>query len=136
MILNSRVSCTGEESFGTGSDHIREKDGLWAILAWLSLFQHKNADRKDGRSAASCCCQTLQVLPASSEWFVCLRSGLVSVHDIVLDHWKTYGRNYYSRYDYEQVDSDGAKELMNGLCIGLLLLIPFRPRTLYHADLA
>jgi phosphoglucomutase len=83
-----KLSICGEESFGTGSDHIREKDGVWAVLAWLSILEHKNRDSGD---------------------------KLVSVEDIVMDHWKTYGRNYYSRYDYEGVEAAGAKELMAAL---------------------
>ncbi|CAM9858834.1 unnamed protein product, partial [Phaeothamnion confervicola] len=75
----------GEESFGTGSDHIREKDGMWAVLAWLSILAHYNAD------------------PAAS---------LVHVEDIVRRHWKTYGRNYYTRYDYEGVDATAAEAMM------------------------
>jgi len=74
----------GEESFGTGSDHVREKDGMWAVLAWLQIL----ADYNNGGGA------------------------LVKVQDIVENHWKTYGRNYYCRYDYEGVASDGAKEMM------------------------
>ncbi|KAK4357711.1 hypothetical protein RND71_023321 [Anisodus tanguticus] len=80
-------SICGEESFGTGwhsglnscSDHIREKDGIWAVLAWLS--------------------------------------NLVTVEDIVRQHWATYGRHYYTRYDYENVDAGGAKDLMAHLVI-------------------
>ncbi len=71
----------GEESFGTGSDHVREKDGLWAVLFWLNLL----AVRRE------------------------------SVAEIVQDHWQRYGRNYYSRHDYEGVPSDGAHALMQGL---------------------
>lgn len=33
-----RINLCGEESFGTGSDHVREKDGLWAVLFWLNLL--------------------------------------------------------------------------------------------------
>ncbi|KAL6001391.1 hypothetical protein ACLOJK_007125 [Asimina triloba] len=80
-------SICGEESFGTGSDHIREKDGIWAVLAWLSILALKNKDNLDGKK-------------------------LVSVEDIVRDHWGVYGRHYYTRYDYENVDADAAKELM------------------------
>ncbi|CAL8280794.1 unnamed protein product [Lota lota] len=76
-----RLSLCGEESFGTGGDHIREKDGLWSVLAWLSIL----ATRKQ------------------------------SVHDIVKDHWRKYGRNYYTRYDYESVDLDAAWKLMEDL---------------------
>lgn len=78
----------GEESFGTGSDHIREKDGLWAALAWMSILMKANV----GRSAAD---------------------PLVSVLDIVQKHWATYGRHFYCRYDYEGVDSNAANEVMS-----------------------
>ncbi|CAJ2676122.1 phosphoglucomutase, cytoplasmic isoform X2 [Trifolium pratense] len=78
-------SVCGEESFGTGSDHIREKDGIWAVLAWLSILAYKNKDNQD---------------------------KLVTVEDIVRQHWATYGRHYYTRYDYENVDAVAAKELM------------------------
>ncbi|CAD5193319.1 unnamed protein product [Musa acuminata subsp. malaccensis] len=80
-------SICGEESFGTGSDHIREKDGIWAVLAWLSILAFKNKDNLKGQK-------------------------LVTVEDIVLGHWATYGRHYYTRYDYENVDAGAAKELM------------------------
>ncbi|XP_073059456.1 phosphoglucomutase, cytoplasmic [Primulina eburnea] len=80
-------SICGEESFGTGSDHIREKDGIWAVLAWLSILAYKNKDILAG-------------------------DKLVTVEDIVTQHWGTYGRHYYTRYDYENVDAGGAKELM------------------------
>ncbi|CAM9241878.1 unnamed protein product [Chrysoparadoxa australica] len=78
----------GEESFGTGSDHVREKDGLWAVLAWLSILAHFNKDANQ---------------------------SLVHVEDIVKRHWATYGRNYYTRYDYEGVDSAAANKLMDEL---------------------
>jgi phosphoglucomutase len=71
----------GEESFGTGSDHVREKDGLWAVLLWLD------------------------VLAARGE----------SVEDIVRAHWREYGRDYYSRHDYEEVDKAAAEGLMQAL---------------------
>jgi len=83
-----QLSLCGEESFGTGSDHIREKDGIWAVLSWLSILASRN--------------------PSPSE-------GLVTVEDVVRSHWKVYGRNYYSRYDYEEVDADAAKKLMSEL---------------------
>jgi phosphoglucomutase len=73
----------GEESFGTGSNHIREKDGMWAVLAWLSILAAKQTEGKP----------------------------LVSVEQIVRDHWKEYGRNYYCRYDYEGVDKSGAEKM-------------------------
>uniref|UniRef100_A0A0D9ZCE4 phosphoglucomutase (alpha-D-glucose-1,6-bisphosphate-dependent) n=1 Tax=Oryza glumipatula TaxID=40148 RepID=A0A0D9ZCE4_9ORYZ len=83
-------SICGEESFGTGSDHIREKDGIWAVLAWLSILAFKNKDNLGG-------------------------DKLVTVEDIVRQHWGTYGRHYYTRYDYENVDAGAAKELMANL---------------------
>jgi len=83
-------SICGEESFGTGSDHIREKDGIWAVLAWLSILAFKNKDNLGG-------------------------DKLVTVEDIVRQHWATYGRHYYTRYDYENVDAGAAKELMANL---------------------
>jgi len=76
----------GEESFGTGSNHVREKDGLWAVLAWLSILAKANAGAPVG--------------------------SLVSVEAIVRAHWARYGRNYYCRYDYEGVDAGAADALM------------------------
>jgi phosphoglucomutase len=73
-----KVTLCGEESFGTGSNHVREKDGLWAVLFWLNI------------------------LAVRSE----------SVEQIVRSHWQTYGRNFYSRRDYEGVDAERASELM------------------------
>ena len=67
-----RITLCGEESFGTGSDHVREKDGLWAVLFWLNV----------------------------------LASRRVGVEEVVREHWARYGRNYYTRYDYEAVDAD------------------------------
>ena len=68
----------GEESFGTGSDHIREKDGLWAVLAWMSILMKANSDDSGGSPGE-----------------------LVQVRDIVSRHWAKYGRHFYCRYDYE-----------------------------------
>jgi phosphoglucomutase len=76
----------GEESFGTGSDHVREKDGIWAVLAWLQILAHFN--------------------PKSSD-------PLVSVEQIVSQHWLKYGRNYYSRWDFEGVDKSKAEAMMD-----------------------
>lgn len=76
-----KVTVCGEESFGTGSDHVREKDGLWAVLFWLNIV----AARKQ------------------------------SVKQIVEAHWAEYGRNYYSRHDYEGVDTDNANALVAAL---------------------
>jgi len=78
-----RITLCGEESFGTGSDHVREKDGLWAVLFWLNLV----ATRRQ------------------------------SVSEIVRDHWRRFGRNYYTRHDYEAVDSAAAEGLMDHLRI-------------------
>jgi len=79
------VTLCGEESYGTGSDHIREKDGLWAVLFWLNL------------------------LAASAK----------PVDAVVRQHWARFGRNYYSRHDYEAVDADIAKALMTNLRVKL-----------------
>jgi len=76
----------GEESFGTGSNHVREKDGMWAVLAWLQILAAKNSDPS---------------------------KPLVTPGDIVRDFWSVYGRNYYARYDYEGVDLDSAKKMMS-----------------------
>ncbi|CAN7454909.1 alpha-D-glucose phosphate-specific phosphoglucomutase [Neorhizobium sp. LjRoot104] len=76
-----KATVCGEESFGTGSDHVREKDGLWAVLFWLNIMAARNE----------------------------------SVEEIVKSHWAEYGRNYYSRHDYEEVDSDAANLLITAL---------------------
>lgn len=76
-----KVTICGEESAGTGSNHVREKDGLWAVLLWLNILAVRGE----------------------------------SVKDIVTQHWATYGRNYYSRHDYEEVDRDAANGLMAAL---------------------
>jgi phosphoglucomutase len=78
----------GEESFGTGSDHIREKDGLWAVLAWMSILMNANKNVSEGEP-------------------------LVTVKDIVKNHWAKYGRHFYCRYDYEAVESDAANQVMD-----------------------
>ncbi|MCD8489967.1 MAG: alpha-D-glucose phosphate-specific phosphoglucomutase [Desertifilum sp.] len=76
-----KATLCGEESFGTGSNHVREKDGLWAVLFWLNILAVRQQ----------------------------------SVEDIVREHWQTYGRNYYSRHDYEAVESDRANTLIKNL---------------------
>lgn len=76
----------GEESFGTGSNHIREKDGIWAVLAWLQILASENEDAT---------------------------KPLVTVEDIVTRHWETYGRNYYCRWDFEGVDKVKATAMMD-----------------------
>ncbi|XP_072961304.1 phosphoglucomutase, chloroplastic [Typha angustifolia] len=85
-----KLSICGEESFGTGSDHIREKDGIWAVLAWLSIIAYRNKDKRIGEK-------------------------LVSVEDIAKEHWAKYGRNFFSRYDYEECESEGANKMMQHL---------------------
>ncbi len=76
-----RVTLCGEESFGTGSNHVREKDGLWAVLFWLNIL----AARKE------------------------------SVASILADHWQKFGRNYYSRHDYEGVDTAAATAVLQNV---------------------
>ncbi|CAH9094302.1 unnamed protein product [Cuscuta epithymum] len=90
LMDSGNLSVCGEESFGTGSDHIREKDGIWAVLAWLSIIAYKNKEKKAGDT-------------------------LVSVGDVVKDHWATYGRNFFSRYDYEECESQGANLMITYL---------------------
>lgn len=80
MDANKATIC-GEESFGTGSNHVREKDGLWAVLYWLNIIAASNQ----------------------------------SVEDIVRAHWKKYGRNFYSRHDYEAVDSKVAEGIVEDM---------------------
>ena len=76
-----RITLCGEESFGTGSNHVREKDGLWAVLFWLNVVAARGQ----------------------------------SVEQVVREHWAKYGRNYYTRYDYEEVPSDAAAGIMDQL---------------------
>ena len=76
-----KVTLCGEESFGTGSNHVREKDGLWAVLCWLNII----AARKQ------------------------------SVEEIVKAHWAEYGRNVYSRHDYEGIPAEQANAVMSHL---------------------
>jgi len=76
-----RITLCGEESFGTGSNHIREKDGLWAVLFWLQILARKRC----------------------------------SVAEIMADHWKRFGRHYYSRHDYEAIASEKAHGLYDRL---------------------
>jgi phosphoglucomutase len=79
-----RLSICGEESFGTGSDHIREKDGVWAVVAWLNIIAAAN-----------------QTKPGTG------------IKEILQEHYEKYGRSFFSRYDYEEVDSDGAKKMVD-----------------------
>lgn len=75
------VTICGEESAGTGSNHVREKDGLWAVLLWLDILAARGQ----------------------------------SVDAISRAHWATYGRNFYTRHDYEEIDASGAHEMMKAL---------------------
>jgi phosphoglucomutase len=81
LLDDRRITLCGEESFGGGSDHIREKDGIWAVLFWLNLVAIKHQ----------------------------------SVEEITRAHWRRFGRHYYSRHDYEGLDSEVANQLMNAL---------------------
>ncbi len=76
-----KITLCGEESFGTGSDHVREKDGLWTVLFWLNLL----AVRRE------------------------------PVENIVRDHWRKYGRNFYSRHDYEALEVERARSIVRHL---------------------
>jgi phosphoglucomutase len=97
---SGRLSICGEESFGTGSDHIREKDGLWAVLAWLNII-------------AGVAEEAEQMAPggASAQGDV----ATPSIASIQRDFWQTYGRTYFTRYDYENVDAAGAQRLVEHL---------------------
>jgi len=81
------VNLCGEESFGTGSDHIREKDGIWAIIAWLTILEFANRGEKN----------------------------FFSVRQINENHWDKYGRHIYCRCDYEEVDSNSAISMMDNI---------------------
>ena len=81
LLDDGRATICGEESFGTGSDHVREKDGLWAVLLWLNILAVRQQ----------------------------------SVADILAEHWAKYGRNYYSRHDFEAVETAGADAMMAAL---------------------
>ncbi|OAA48101.1 phosphoglucomutase 2 [Beauveria brongniartii RCEF 3172] len=83
-----KLSICGEESFGTGSDHIREKDGLWAVVAWLNII-------------AALGVKNPETTP--------------SIKQIQKDFWTQYGRTFFTRYDYENVDSDGADKVVGEL---------------------
>ncbi|MDC3077873.1 alpha-D-glucose phosphate-specific phosphoglucomutase [Prochlorococcus sp. AH-716-O05] len=81
LLDSNSITICGEESFGTGSNHVREKDGLWAVLYWLQILAVKNC----------------------------------SVSELIQNHWKQYGRNYYSRHDYEAIPSTIANQIFNNL---------------------
>lgn len=93
----------------------REKDGLWAVLAWLSILAFRNHTmRRNTGSVISNVAQALQqtVLGQPKQQ---MPNQLVRVEDIVKEHWAKYGRNYYTRYDYEGVEYDKADAVMEHL---------------------
>lgn len=81
LMDSKRITFCGEESFGTGSSHIREKDGIWAVLFWLN------------------------VVAATGK----------SVEKVTIEHWQKYGRSYYLRFDFDDIPTDVANELMANL---------------------
>lgn len=81
LLDDGRITLCGEESFGTGSDHVREKDGLWAVLAWLNILAVRD----------------------------------VGVAQIMTEHWRHYGRTYYTRHDYEGLEASAASALIESL---------------------
>lgn len=85
LLDDGKISLCGEESAGTGSDHVREKDGLWAVLLWLNILA------ESGKPVA----------------------------ELLEDHWRTYGRNYYTRHDYEAVSTASADDVMDALRAGV-----------------
>lgn len=89
LMDDGRISFCGEESFGTSSDHVREKDGLWAVLCWINI------------------------LAATGK----------SVSDLVQHHWSIYGRDLFTRHDYEAIDSDSAAAMMDQLTSSLEALV-------------
>lgn len=89
LMDDGKVALCGEESFGTGSDHIREKDGLWAVLMWLNI------------------------IAATGQ----------GVSELLKDHWSKFGRNYYSRHDFEAIPTEQADAAFDGLRAKLAGLI-------------
>lgn len=81
LLDSDKITICGEESFGTGSNHVREKDGLWAVLFWLQILAAKQC----------------------------------SVMDLMNQHWSKFGRNYYSRHDYEAIPSETANQIYDNL---------------------
>lgn len=88
LMDTKKMSICGEESFGTGSNHIREKDGIWAVMAWLNIIAGV-AKQKPNETP--------------------------SIASIQHEFWSTYGRTFFTRYDYENVDSDGANQVVANL---------------------
>jgi phosphoglucomutase len=107
-----KCSLCGEESFGTGSDHVREKDGLWAVLAWLSILAHRNGHTGHHEGAVS---KVLHAVTGGGHEHDKQSQSLLTVEQVVKEHWAKYGRNFYTRYDYENVESDKADAVMKHL---------------------
>lgn len=85
---SNKLSICGEESFGTGSNHIREKDGLWAIVAWLNVLAHFHSKHPEQEA---------------------------SIKNVQNNFWNKYGRTFFTRYDYEEVSSEGAQKVVDTL---------------------
>ena len=102
LLDDGRITLCGEESFGTGSDHVREKDGLWAVLFWLNILAVKQQ----------------------------------SVSELVMQHWQQFGRNYYTRHDYEGIETNRADDVFNLLesKLGSAEGTTFSGRTIKTAD--
>lgn len=102
LLDTNQITLCGEESFGSGSNHVREKDGLWAVLFWLNLIAKKRQ----------------------------------TVESIVKEHWQTFGRDYYSRHDYEAVDIKVANGIIDHLSNQLPGLVgqSFANYTVKYAD--
>jgi phosphoglucomutase len=81
LLDSGKITLCGEESFGSGSNHLREKDGVWAVLFWLNILAVRRQP----------------------------------VEQVVREHWAAYGRNFYTRHDYEQIESGVAADLMEEL---------------------
>jgi phosphoglucomutase len=77
LLDDGKITLCGEESFGTGSDHLREKDGLWAVLFWLNIIAVRQQ----------------------------------SLEQIALEHWQKYGRDYFTRHDYEGLEAKAAEAM-------------------------
>ena len=102
LLDSNQITLCGEESFGTGSNHVREKDGLWAVLFWLQILAEKQC----------------------------------SVKELMQQHWRRYGRHYYSRHDYEAIPSEIANKLYEDVELRLPSLLgkSFAGRNVTLAD--
>ena len=89
LMEDDLIGLCGEESFGTGSPHVREKDGLWTVLAWLQVLARSNEGVAEGQ--------------------------LVSVEALLRKFWAEFGRNYYCRYDFESIPDEKGKQIWQTL---------------------